>query len=1323
MVERKSPAKPSKETEGKFPPDGQALEQLTEELKAQADQLEAQNQELRESQTELQAARNRYRRLYELAPVAYLTLDRGWRIVEANAAAEALLGVPRRSLGKTPLIGFVMRGSRLAFRDHFQAALKSDATQICELQMLRRGAPFFACLQTTRTTEDGKLVFLMAAEDITERKRAEARLRASEAKYRDIVETAGEGIWLTDAESRTVFVNKQMADMLGYTVDEMMGKPFYDFISSEDRTPSKLRQAARDQGVGEQYEFKFPRKGGGEVWTIISGAPLRDAEGHYTGNLGMITDITGRKRTEAELRKLSGAVEQSPATVIITDLQGNIQYANPRFEETTGYAVAEALGKNPRIMKSGQTPPEVYKDLWTTIKSGKVWRGEFLNRKKNGEPYWESAAIAPIRNEQGAITHFVAVKEDITERKRLGVERERLLQENQRRAAELEAVIQSIADPVVIYNVDGSVALCNPGVEALYGFDPMGMTREQIVQKLTVRHMDGPPVTLEEVPSSHALRGETVRSRPFKITNPQGRELTVLVSAAPLRDPTSGSIIGAVVVWHDITELERLREEDRRRAAELIAVTESTQAHLALLDRDMNFVMVNSTYAQGSGHAEAELIGRNHFELFPDAENQAIFERVRDTGEPFQICEKPFEYADQPWRGVTYWDWTLTPVKGKRGDVEGLVLSLFDVTAQVRARQRIELLASVAMGVNAGHSLDDIMHSTLGALVKLLRADDYSLYLFDGDGKRLTLAYELRPGTRDWRVFNIDDRPATRRAVEARQTIYLPLPQARGAAARRYKKLGIWGMIASPLMLGDRCAGVLYIHYAHPGYEPPTEDLALVEAFAGQCALTVDHFRTRDEADRERARLKAVVEQMPVGVIVAEAPEGRTLLANRFASESMEQRAGFHLDGRPYQPEEWPLARSLRSGEVVVSEEVQLRRPDGSRGNLLVSSGPIYDEAGRLSAAVAAFHDITERRQMEEKYTTVLRTSLDGFWIVDTKGRLREVNEAYCRMTGYSRDELLAMTVADVEASESPEEVREHIRKVMESGWDRFETRHWRKDGRLINIEISVGFLSGGSEAEGRFFVFLHDITERHAAERKILELYADLERRARGLEALNKELEAFTYSVSHDLRTPLRAMDGFSQALLDDYATNLDERGKDYLQRVRRASQRMGQLIDDLLQLSRVTRAEMHASRVDLSALATEVAEDLKKTQPERQVEFAITPGLVARGDARLLRIVLENLMGNAWKFTSKHPSARIEFGATEQGGETAYFVRDDGCGFDMAFVDKMFGAFQRLHGIDEFGGTGIGLATVQRIITRHGGRVWAEGALEKGATVYFTL
>ncbi|MBT3259067.1 MAG: transporter substrate-binding domain-containing protein [Deltaproteobacteria bacterium] len=260
------------------------------------------------------------------------------------------------------------------------------------------------------------------------------------------------------------------------------------------------------------------------------------------------------------------------------------------------------------------------------------------------------------------------------------------------------------------------------------------------------------------------------------------------------------------------------------------------------------------------------------------------------------------------------------------------------------------------------------------------------------------------------------------------------------------------------------------------------------------------------------------------------------------------------------------------------------------------------------------------------------------------------------------------------------------------------------------------------------------EISERKQAEEalresegKYRELSVELEQRVQKrtdqLEGANKELESFAYSVSHDLRAPLRGIDGFSQVLLEDYEEKLDEEGKDYLGRIRSGTQRMGHLIDDLLRLSRLTRSEMRHEPVNLSTLAENVSVALRESGSERKVTFDITPNLKAHGDRYLLGVAIENLFSNAWKFSSGHDQARIEFGVEKLEGKNAYFIRDDGVGFDMAYADKLFGAFQRLHGTTEFPGSGIGLATVQRIIHRHGGQIWAESKVGEGATFYFTL
>lgn len=282
------------------------------------------------------------------------------------------------------------------------------------------------------------------------------------------------------------------------------------------------------------------------------------------------------------------------------------------------------------------------------------------------------------------------------------------------------------------------------------------------------------------------------------------------------------------------------------------------------------------------------------------------------------------------------------------------------------------------------------------------------------------------------------------------------------------------------------------------------------------------------------------------------------------------------------------------------------------------------------------------------------------------------------------------------------------------------------RDGHIKSIEINTSLIMQNGQRTGTVSL-ARDITERRRAEEELRLLNEDLEQRIKKrtaqLEIVNKELESFSYSVSHDLRAPLRVIDGFSEILLEDYAGILDKQGKDYLERVRRGAQRMNELIDDLLKLSRVNQSEVQYETVDLSALVKSVAETCRQNHPQRTVELLIQEGVKAQADANLLQIVVTNLLENAWKYTGKIAHPRIEFGMTVKDGNSVYYIRDNGVGFDMTQAGKLFNAFQRLHSADEFPGTGIGLATVKRVINRHGGHIWAESEAFQGATFYFTL
>jgi PAS domain S-box-containing protein len=415
--------------------------------------------------------------------------------------------------------------------------------------------------------------------------------------------------------------------------------------------------------------------------------------------------------------------------------------------------------------------------------------------------------------------------------------------------------------------------------------------------------------------------------------------------------------------------------------------------------------------------------------------------------------------------------------------------------------------------------------------------------------------------------------------------------------------------------------------------------------------------------------------------------------------------------------------------------ESRHRRKDGSEFPIEISARVIDIEGVRFVHAIS--RDITDRKRAEEALRENAERLLraqnlahigDWTWEI-ASGRVTWSDEVY-RIFGVDEtfpttfDTIVPLVHAD--DRQTLGDVVERLMRDLDA--TELEFRVVRPNGEVRHVRQTITVERDANGTAVRAFGVHQDITERRADEEQIRLLNAEFEERVEDrtaqLEAANKELEAFSYSVSHDLRSPLRAVDGFSLALLEDYGEALDATGRDYLGRVRAASQRMGLLIDDLLRLSRVSRDSMTPRRIDLSKLARATIADLRAREPERAVEVLIEPHVLCTADRRLLGIALDNLLGNAWKFTAGRPDARIEFGAIDDGSASpVYFVRDNGAGFDADYAGGLFQPFQRLHRSDEYPGTGIGLAIVNRVITRHGGRIWAEGAVGGGATFSFTL
>jgi PAS domain S-box-containing protein len=488
--------------------------------------------------------------------------------------------------------------------------------------------------------------------------------------------------------------------------------------------------------------------------------------------------------------------------------------------------------------------------------------------------------------------------------------------------------------------------------------------------------------------------------------------------------------------------------------------------------------------------------------------------------------------------------------------------------------------------------------------------------------------------------------------------------------------------------------------------------------------------------------LRTIIDNLPDQVSLKDA-QRRHVLINRVAEQAFQAVYGLSaadIIGKTFTEltgEIQPTEDLLYAGEVpYLREEVHLRPNQPTETWLQVVAVPLRDDQGRVTGVVGINHDITELRKADaalERERNLLRTLIDAIpeaiYVKDVQCRLLTCNLRQAHLAGAaSPDALVGLTDSDIFPERGniyqkddewvlqtglPVVNKEELigEKIGQQRWHRTTKVPLRdKAGTIIGL-VGIGI----------------DITEQKHIENELLLLNEALEvrvhERTRLLEDANRELESFAYSVSHDLRAPLRSIDGFSQLLLDDYGSALNEEAKDYLQRIRVASQRMDRLIDGLLRLSRVMRSQPDIQSVNLSAIAAEIAADLSLAEPSRQVRWEIALDLVARGDAALLRVAMQNLLQNAWKFTRQRTPAVISLSSEVRNGQLWYAVKDNGAGFDMQYVGKLFGPFQRLHGVTEYEGTGIGLATVHRIVRRHGGDIRAEGAVEQGATFAFTL
>jgi PAS domain S-box-containing protein len=519
------------------------------------------------------------------------------------------------------------------------------------------------------------------------------------------------------------------------------------------------------------------------------------------------------------------------------------------------------------------------------------------------------------------------------------------------------------------------------------------------------------------------------------------------------------------------------------------------------------------------------------------------------------------------------------------------------------------------------------------------------------------------------------------------------------------------------------------------------DDAGTTRRLLGICQDITDRKRTEDEIRFAAAYNRSLIEAS-LDPLVTIGSDGAITDVNSAAERvtgcGRAELLGTEFTGYFTEPD---LARAVyervfRDGSAR-DYPLELRHRDGQTISVQCNASVYRDPAGQVLGVVAAARDVTEikraqtaLRESEERLRILFDNAPVGMGEVALSGELVRVNDRFREILGYPADEVLARPLGDLVHPDYLDADLSTRRRLLAGEIETYstETRFIHRDGSTVWAEVYRTLVrdSGGNPL--LYIGAMRDITAQREAEAEVRALHAGLEasveQRTADLERANKNLEAFTYSVAHDLRTPLRGLSGFSEMLLEEYSDRLDETGRGYAKRIQAASEKMGTLIDDLLQLSRVSRAGVNIGPVDLSAEVASIADEVQSREPDRRVRFVIQDGVWVTADRALIRIVVQNLVENAWKFTARRDDATIEFGTTTvDDAQVCCYVRDNGAGFDPAYAGKLFQPFQRLHSASDFPGTGVGLASVQRIVERHWGHTWAEGAVDSGATFYFTL
>ena len=1128
--------------------------------------------------------------------------------------------------------------------------------------------------------------------DITERRQAEEALRESEENYRNLVELSPDGIFV-HRDGFVIFANPASVNLLhAKDVHEIIGKPVLGFVhpDTQQAVIQRIKQMTIDGIRVPTLEEKFIGLDGAVVNVEAAAMPIQ-----YKGKPAVqvvVRDITRRKQMMDDLKaseeKYRTLIETINTGIFMSSLDGKFLQANSTVVEMAGYHSIEEFMQIPAqsLYADISDREHIINELNS---KGFIKNIEVPSVKKDGTKYWISISALLLKDNSNTPIAILGSITDITERKRA----EETIQQNEKR---FRTLIENSADALTLLDANARILYEGPTVNRLTGYTPEERLGKDALETIYPGDL---PLVKRSLAAVLANPGNAITVQ-FRSRRKDGATWWTEATATNfLHDP----VIAAIVVnYSDITERQQAAEKLRESEERFRHVVESSPMgmHLYQLEGErLVFIGANPAADSILSTDNSKFIGKTIEEAFPALAQTEIPARYRQAAK-----------HGLPWNHVQV-DYDQGKIHGAfeihafQTEHDRMAVMFLDITDRKKAEAALV-------------KSEERSRAIVTALPDLLFQIDANFIFVDcrcNDIKRLLLPPEQVIG----------------------QPVEDILPKELADLTR------------SKVVLALESGTMQVYEYSlnFNGEERHYESRMTPQGDDSVLALVRDITEPRriEQALRQSEKRYRTLFEQANDAIFIETQDDQILDVNEHACQML----GYTRDELLNMRVSDLIAPEVRRQRRVIQQELSEygRRPfesidirkDGTHIPVEVTNAILPN-----GLAISIVRDIAERKRIENE----LRDGERRFRILfenagvgvaqlnSNTGQFIQINQKYCEIVGYTRQE---MENLDFQSITYPDDLQKDLDlmdclKRGEIPEFTLEKRYFRKNGTLVWVLLIASPLWNPGETPSTHIAVVHDITERKRteyalrySEAEVRKLNSELEHRVAErtaqLKTANNELEAFAYSVSHDLRAPLRAIDGFSRILKEEHFSQMSEEAQGLLERVRSANQNMSQLVDALLLLSRMTRAEIRREEVDLSALARRVIDNLREDHPQRNVECIILDSILAQGDVRLLQVVLENLLGNAWKFTSKREQAYIEFGMEKRKDETVYYVRDNGAGFNMAYATKLFGAFQRLHSSSEFEGTGIGLATVQRIVHRHGGRVWAESEPDKGATFYFVL